>query len=93
MSKKITGLEGLLKKIDMMKRQVNKYGGSRTVPTKELLNPEFLRKYTRLSSFQDFEKIPESMIDEFIRQNSRFHTWNEMLENAAAEYYSKKLEL
>jgi len=93
--------------LDELKRRLRKLDGSHDVPLNELLNPEFMLKYTHFSSFQDMldhsgysvktpediKVIPDAPWDAFISANSTFATWHEMQKAAAAEWAKKQLGL
>lgn len=84
-------------------RLFNKHSVSIT----EVLTPSFISQHTRFSdanamfeatgfkieSQEDFQAIPDDKLDEFIRSESSFSTWRDMLSAAMAAWTKKKLGL
>ena len=94
-------LDGLRK----LERRAKELHGTHNVPVSQLLTPNFMRKHTPFGSFEamittspfivdtaeDFRAIPDAEWDAFVRQNTRFSSWNEMLSAAGAEWMKGKL--
>ena len=73
----------------------------------ELLTPGFLAKHSRFLSTdemfgasgfkvettEDFQNIPGNDWNDFIRKNTSFATWDDMLSTAGAEWAKAKLVL
>jgi hypothetical protein len=101
------GFEEASRKLEELAEKAQSIHGTQQVPLSELLTPGFLARHTqflseeemfetsgfKVETTEDFEKIPEEDWDEFIRQNTPFATWSEMLSAAAAEWTRKKLGL
>ena len=47
----------------------------------------------KVESQEDFEAIPDDVWDEFIRNNTSFASWKEMLQAAGAAWAKAKLDL
>lgn len=104
---KFEGFNEMRRKLDDLAKRAESIHGTQAVPLGELLTPGFLAKHTRFLSedemfeaggfkvetAEDFEKIPDEEWDEFIRHNTPFATWSEMLSTAATEWTQKKLGL
>lgn len=70
-----------------------------------LFNPKFIQKHTKFSSIDDFleqsgfdcssteafDSIPSDALDKYVRENTSFHSWQEMLEEATNDYITGKL--
>lgn len=91
----IKGLDKLLKEMKKLERKVK---------LTELLTDSFIRNNSNYSSLQnmvdsfsgeiDSEKGFESKEwDEFVRTQSKFNSWEEMLQAAHDEWVKKKLDL
>jgi len=70
---------------------------SGNVPLDELLNSNFMRKYTHFQNAQEFvdsssfdfsniESIDSNDLDKFVSANTKFSSWQEMLNHAGAEW-------
>ena len=70
---------------------------SGNVPLDELLNSSFMRKYTQFQNAQEFvdsrsfdfsniESIDSNDLDKFVSANTKFSSWQEMLNHAGAEW-------
>jgi hypothetical protein len=107
MSIKITGLEEFHKKLDDLKNKVESISGQQSIPLNELLTPDFLatcstfssaeemfeRSGFKVESQEDFAAIPDEPWDDFIRSNTSFFNWREMLQAAGAAWAKAKLNL
>lgn len=74
---------------------------SGNVPLDELLNSNFIRKYTQFQTAQEFadtssfdfsniESINSNDLDKFVSAHTKFSSWQEMLNHAAAEWIQKQ---
>ena len=74
---------------------------SGNVPLDELLNSNFMRKYTHFQTAQEFadtssfdfsniESIDSNDLDKFVSAHTKFTSWQEMLNHAAAEWIQKQ---
>ena len=74
---------------------------SGNVPLDELLNSNFMRKYTQFQTAQEFadtssfdfsniESIYSNDLDKFVSAHTKFTSWQEMLNHAAAEWIQKQ---
>lgn len=102
---KITGLDELQKKLKKLQDNAKRLNGSQEVSLSKLLTPEFMRKFTKFSSAkamfeaggfefesrEEFDKIPRAQLDDFVRKNSRFATWQKMLREAGKGYIVKEM--
>jgi len=107
MSIKMTGLDEFQKKLDDLKNRVESISGERSIPLNELLTPDFLaacstfssaeelfeRSGFKVESQEDFAAIPDEPWDEFIRVNTSYFNWQEMLQAAGAAWTKAKLNL
>lgn len=82
---------------------------SGNVPLDELLNSNFMRKYTQFQTAQEFadtssfdfsniesidsndlDKFVSADLDKFVSAHTKFTSWQEMLNHAAAEWIQKQ---
>ena len=74
---------------------------SGNVPLDELLNSNFMRKFTQFQTAQEFadtssfdfsniESIDSNDLDKFVSAHTKFTSWQEMLNHAAAEWIQKQ---
>ena len=101
------GFDEVSRELDNLAEKAESIHGTQEVPLSELLTPGFLAKHTqylsedemfeasgfKVETADDSEKIPDEEWDGFIRQNTPFATWSEMLSAAATEWTQKKLGL
>ena len=76
------------------------------VDFQELFDTGFMRKYTRYRSFekflqggkmqissqQDFEDLPEEIMDAHVQKNTRFRSWKEMIDTATDILVRRKMQ-
>ena len=94
----MSGLEKFAKKVDSI-------SGQRKVQMQELLTDRFISshsKYNNLNSFmsacgihtaEEFKAFPDDAMDSFVKSNTKFSSWKEMLSSAGAAYYKEQLGL
>ena len=77
------------------------------IPFSKLFHVQFMKKYTSVTSFEDFLKlgdfhvesaeefanIPVDRFDKFVQENSRFSSWLDMCGTATEEYVLDQLDL
>ncbi len=107
MSIRFDGFDELKRKLEGLARRVERLGGERELAFKELFPPSFMRSYTKfgtieemltaspwkVESQEDFKAIPDAEWDEFVRQATRFQSWEKMLGQAVEEYVGRELGL
>lgn len=98
MSVHIDGLDKLSKKLDALSKE-------RSVPMGEILTDSFISHHSKFNSLdnflsacgihnsEEFKAFPEEEMDKFVKTNTKFSTWQEMLSSAGVEYYKKQLDL
>jgi len=91
-----SGLKKLQKNVDKLSKQKN-------VPLYQLFTQSFISKNTNFSNLDEFfnacnihsnedlEAISDAEIDKFVIQNTKFQSWQEMLDTSVAEYYKNEL--
>lgn len=104
---KIDGIQHVQKKLSDLSGRIKQLDGNHNVPMSELLTPEFLSGCSKFHSLtelftgsgfsiksqEDFKAIPDDEWDRFIRLNTSFAGWREMLHAATAAWTKKKLAL
>lgn len=103
---KLTGMDELRGNLKKIQNQIEELSQERTVSFLELFPDDFMRRHTSYKSLEkmfnssgfemetpeDFKNLPKKEWGEFIRTHSRFNGWEEMLETAATEWFSKQLK-
>ena len=101
----IKGLSDFQKSLNDYQKKVEKVTAQSQVSFDELFIPSFMKKYTNFESLdelfkkgnfivnnqEDYEKIPEKILDKHVASNSIFSTWQEMLKKAGEEYLERAL--
>ena len=104
---KIEGLDELNKKFDSLANKAKELDGTHTVSMADVLTPKFIAEHTRFSSVDEFftaggfncesqeafESIPNGELDEFVRAESSFDSWQGMLGAAGQVWAARKLGL
>lgn len=104
---KIEGLDELQMKLGRMAQAARELNETHTVSMAEILTPDFVSRHTRFADIdalfdvsgfdvktqEAFEAIPEENLDVFIRAESDFDSWQEMLGSAGQEWAVGKLGL
>lgn len=99
------GLNELAKKLDTLAQRAGDLHGSHEVPLTELLSPGFLAKCSQFLSLdemfaasgfevkntEDFKAIPDAEWDDFIRINTSYESWSDMLSAASGEWVQARL--
>ena len=102
---KITGLEEVNRKLEELERKANDIHGENIIQLSELLPAQFMIKYTDFKSLEemfqasgfvvesseDFKKIPEEDLNNFIKNNTQFSNWDDMIGKASMEWIARKL--
>ena len=63
---------------------------SGNVPLDELLNSNFMRKYTQFQTAQEFADTSSFDFSNIESAHTKFTSWQEMLNHAAAEWIQKQ---
>jgi hypothetical protein len=107
MNSEIKGMEELQNNLDNLAKRAEQLHGSHDIPLRELLTPSFMAACSRfaaidemldasgfkIESADDFKAIPESERNAFVKNNTSFDGWQDMLRAAVAEWSKKKLGL
>lgn len=105
MKMEIEGLDKLQKEIEDLKKNIEEHE-EETVSLDELLNQEFMQKYTQFSDFDemidsskfeietqdDFDDLFENEDwDDYVIDTTKFKDWEEMMQTAETERLEKIL--
>jgi len=104
---KIKGLDKAQRELKKLQSELEKMEGTHIIPMEEVLNPDFMIRFTNFSSFddlieksgytveteEDFERIPDKEWDEFISANTQFLSWQDMLDLAGKEYFQQQFNI
>lgn len=102
---KIEGLDKLIKHFEKLQKSIKRIEGEYGLTFDELFPPEFLQRNTRFSSLdemfeksgfivnsrENFKKIPHDVWNKFISDNSKFDSWQDMLNAAVKEWVERQL--
>ena len=100
-------LNDLSKKLQKITNNARALNGKHSVPLGELMPPSFVSRHTRFENIDalfdaggfkadtadEFAAIPDDKLGEFIKANSKFSSWEEMLGEAGKAFTIKKLGL
>ena len=101
---KINGLQELQNKLKKLEKNIENYKVQQ-ISLSELLNDSFLSKYTNfkklgdlgkgislnLSKLESFKEKEKKELDTYIKSNSKFESWQKMIDKAIAEVASKQI--
>ena len=101
---RITGVDEAIRKLDDLSSRVQN-SDRREVPIGEILTPSFLSACSRFSSVgemlaasgytirsnADLAAIPARDLDAFVRSNTTFNSWQEMLQAAGSQWARREL--
>lgn len=101
----MTGLDKLEKKFKTMEKGAKELEGESYIPFSDLFNESFMVKHTKLTNIdqffeesefevktdEDFAKIPNEKLDEYVKKVTEFENWQSMKSKAAEIYVLKKL--
>ncbi len=101
----LKGFKELEKNFKDLRRKTQEINDTNNVHFSELFPSSFLISHSKFSSIDelfssssfkissqdDFEKIPQNELDNFIRNNTDFNDWEEMLNAAFSDWTEKKL--
>ena len=91
--------------LDNLSKKLNSISGKRKVQLRDILTPSFISSYSKYSdlnsfmsgcginSVEDFEAFPEEQMDNFVKSNTKFSSWKDMITSATTEYYKNQLGL
>lgn len=84
-----------------LKKVAEERGGQQAVSYADLFNPMFMQKNTSfttidvfvrelgLKEFQDIEQIDQKVIDDFVKKETKFASWQEMQQRAVSDYMTR----
>lgn len=102
---KFKGFDDFSERLNQLAKNAQELEGNHDIPLNDLLNDSFLQSHTQFSNLSkmfeespfrvespdDFYAIPDAQLDQFIRNNSKFSSWEEMLQTASEEWAIKQL--
>jgi hypothetical protein len=103
---KIKGFDDLERQLKKMQKGVKELERTKEIPFEDLFTANFMRRYTDYGTISDFldncgypantteefSAIPDAEFDKYVAANTRFSTWEKMLEKATDDYIVKKLD-
>jgi len=101
----IRGLDEAMRSLKRMQDNVWRLEGQHNIKTSDLLAPDFMRRYTKVASFDalidasgfnvesqaDCDAISDAEWEKVVREHTSFSSWQDMLGKAAEEYASRQL--
>lgn len=96
---KVTGLDKLEKQLN----KLEKVASTKSVTFAELFTPAFMRENTDypnlddfftacgINSSEDYDALPQETLEEFVRQHTKFSKWQDMIDVAAKEEMSRRI--
>lgn len=101
------GFDELRDELEELQRRAEKLGEKEQVSFEEFFSPRFMRRHTefdsidamldasewKIESLEDFRAIPDESWDEFVANNTRFETWEQMFGAAEEQYVKRQLDL
>lgn len=81
-----------------LKRVAQAKGAQQAVSYQKLFNLQFMQKNTKFATieafinglgikdFQEIDKLAPAVIDNFVKQETNFNSWQEMQQNAVNQY-------
>jgi len=105
MSVKFKGFDQFNKELKKLEKKTKELKKGASVSFNELFNDRFMSKYTDFNNIdeffdnspftvetnEDFDKIDEHELNEYVRNNSRFSDWADMQGTAGEEWTVKQL--
>ncbi|KZE67035.1 hypothetical protein AWM68_19790 [Fictibacillus phosphorivorans] len=102
---KLDGFDEFEKKLNQMAETAKEYEDGKSVDFNQLFNQGFMVEYTDFKSIDEFfekspftvntqedlEQLDESQLDGWVKEITRFSTWEEMLGKAGTEHLAKEL--
>jgi hypothetical protein len=94
-----------LRGLEQLQRNARALDGTHNIPLEELFSPAFMRGCSRFSTFRemldaspftvhsadDFRTVPDADWDAYVRQTTRFASWEAMQQAAAVEWAKARL--
>ena len=107
MSIEIKGLDNLLQSLEELKRNAEEIDGENQVQFSEMFPDFFMMRNTNFSTInemfdksgfilnkqEDLDNIPAEKLDQFVKDNTEFETWDEMKQAAGKEWIQRKFGL
>lgn len=102
---KMNGLDDLIKSFEKMEKNAKELDGNHNIPLGDLMNEKFMSKNTKFATIddffenspftvetdEDFDSIDKDELDEYVQENTKFSSWEDMLEYATEFYSESKL--
>lgn len=94
-----------LSELKKFQKQVEQLSKTTSIDINELFTNNFMVRNTNFSNQDDFfnacniytqedlEEIPDSEMDKLVKKFTKFNSWQDMLDESAIEYISKKLDI
>lgn len=99
----LTGFDELQRKLSTLENNAKELDGEHTLSAKELFPTSFMQENTDVSSLQElfpgydvssddtFNRIPSSIIEQSVKEHTKFNSWSELKKDAAKAYVERKL--
>ncbi|PKR83615.1 hypothetical protein CWO92_18310 [Heyndrickxia camelliae] len=101
---KIKGFDKLQKQLKQLERNAKELEQTTSVSFAELFTDSFMKTHTSFDEMldkskftvetsEDFKAIPDDEWDIYVKSNTEFNTWQDMIDQATEEYIVRKLDL
>jgi len=102
---RLEGFDNFRRQLARLARNAERLHGKHAVPLSELFPDAFMRRHSRFETVQemfdaspykvesqsDLDAIPDDEWDRYIRANTAFQSWAEMIETGGAAYVKRQL--
>lgn len=107
MNIKVTGIDEMKNKLDELSTKVQAVSGAHSYSLADLLNDELMKKNTSfntvdsffkqggfdVSSNEAFKAIDDAGLDAWVKKETNFENWKEMLQTASEEYIKNQIKI
>lgn len=99
----LNGLDDFARSLDKLAKNAHSLEGQHNLSVEELFSPSFMGNHTRFQNFSEFvlaspcevsssdDWVPPGEFEQFIREQTDLSSWQEMLEQAAADWTTDRL--
>jgi len=102
----LKGLKELQQNLDRLSKEMKSLEGLKKLSMTEVLTPSFMTRFTQFKTLdemiekspfkveteEDFKKIPDDEWDKYVKENTSFQNWDEMLTKAGEEHLGRKIK-
>lgn len=98
-----SGFDGIIRSLERLTENARELDGKHSIPAGELFNSSFMHSYTRLESFEGFNRAspcelstapdwePPVEFEQFVQAQTIFQSWREMFNRAVHDWTEVRL--